>query len=33
VAVPLHRELALGTLAGILRRAGLTVEEFQELLR
>ena len=33
VAVPLHRELALGTLAGILRRAGLTVEEFRELLR
>jgi predicted RNA binding protein YcfA (HicA-like mRNA interferase family) len=33
VAVPLHRELALGTLAGILRRAGLTAEEFRELLR
>jgi predicted RNA binding protein YcfA (HicA-like mRNA interferase family) len=33
VVVPLHRELALGTLAGILRRTGLTVEEFRELLR
>ena len=33
VAVPLHRELALGTLAGILRRARLTAEEFRELLR
>lgn len=33
VAVPLHRELAVGTLAGILRRVGLTAEEFRELLR
>jgi predicted RNA binding protein YcfA (HicA-like mRNA interferase family) len=33
IAVPLHRELAIGTLAGILRRARLTVEEFRELLR
>jgi predicted RNA binding protein YcfA (HicA-like mRNA interferase family) len=33
VAVPLHRELAIGTLAGILRRTGLTTEEFGELLR
>jgi predicted RNA binding protein YcfA (HicA-like mRNA interferase family) len=32
VAVPLHRELATGTLAGILRRVGLTAEEFRELL-
>jgi predicted RNA binding protein YcfA (HicA-like mRNA interferase family) len=32
VAVPLHHELAVGTLAGILRRTGLTVEEFRELL-
>jgi predicted RNA binding protein YcfA (HicA-like mRNA interferase family) len=33
VAVPLHRELVVGTLAGILRRAGLTADEFRELLR
>ena len=33
VAVPLHRELATGTLAGIVRRTGLTVEEFSGLLR
>jgi predicted RNA binding protein YcfA (HicA-like mRNA interferase family) len=33
VAVPLHRELATGTLAGILRRIGMTAEEFTELLR
>jgi predicted RNA binding protein YcfA (HicA-like mRNA interferase family) len=33
VAVPLHRELATGTLAGILRRAGMTAEEFVALLR
>jgi predicted RNA binding protein YcfA (HicA-like mRNA interferase family) len=33
VAVPLHRELATGTLAGILRRVGMTAEEFTELLR
>ena len=26
--VPMHRELAVGTLAGILRQAGVTVEEF-----
>ncbi|HLB47776.1 MAG TPA: type II toxin-antitoxin system HicA family toxin [Anaerolineales bacterium] len=26
--VPLHDELALGTLRGILRQAGVTVEEF-----
>jgi predicted RNA binding protein YcfA (HicA-like mRNA interferase family) len=32
VAVPLHRELAIGTLAGILRRVGLTADEFRELL-
>jgi predicted RNA binding protein YcfA (HicA-like mRNA interferase family) len=32
VAVPLHRELAVGTLAGILRRVGLTADEFRELL-
>jgi predicted RNA binding protein YcfA (HicA-like mRNA interferase family) len=33
VAVPLHRELAIGTLAGILRRVGMTAEEFRALLR
>jgi predicted RNA binding protein YcfA (HicA-like mRNA interferase family) len=32
VAVPLHRELAVGTLAGILRRVGLTAEECRDLL-
>jgi predicted RNA binding protein YcfA (HicA-like mRNA interferase family) len=31
-AVPLHRELAIGTLRGILRQAKLTVEEFLEAL-
>jgi predicted RNA binding protein YcfA (HicA-like mRNA interferase family) len=30
--VPLHRELAPGTLRSILRQAGLSVEEFVELL-
>ena len=28
--VPLHRELAIGTLHGILQQAGVTVEEFVE---
>jgi len=28
--VPLHKELALGTLRGILKQAKLTVEEFME---
>jgi len=32
VIVPLHRELARGTLRSILRQAGLTVEAFVELL-
>jgi predicted RNA binding protein YcfA (HicA-like mRNA interferase family) len=32
VVVPLHRELADGTLRSILRHAGLTVEEFRALL-
>lgn len=27
-AVPLHRTLAIGTLRGILRQAGVTVEDF-----
>jgi predicted RNA binding protein YcfA (HicA-like mRNA interferase family) len=26
--VPLHRELAIGTLRGILKQAGITTEEF-----
>ena len=30
--VPLHRELAIGTLRGILRQAGVTPEEFMENL-
>jgi len=30
--VPLHRELAIGTLRGILRQAGVTPEEFMESL-
>ncbi|MBI5695886.1 MAG: type II toxin-antitoxin system HicA family toxin [Nitrospirae bacterium] len=29
-SVPLHKELAVGTLRGIIRQAGLTVEEFIE---
>ena len=30
--VPLHDELAIGTLHGILRQAGVSVEEFLEQL-
>ena len=30
--VPLHRELAIGTLRGILRQAGITWKEFMESL-
>ena len=33
VIVPDHREIAPGTLVSILRQAGLTREEFDELLR
>lgn len=29
--VPHHREVAVGTLRSILRQAGLTVDEFEEL--
>ena len=29
--VPHHREVAVGTLRSILRQAGLTVEEFEQL--
>ncbi|NLX08656.1 MAG: type II toxin-antitoxin system HicA family toxin [Chloroflexi bacterium] len=32
VTVPNHRELKTGTLRGIIRQAGLTVDEFLELL-
>ncbi len=32
LVVPLHRELKRGTLRGLIRDAGLTVEEFEELL-
>lgn len=32
LTVPKHRELAKGTLRAIIRQAGLTVEEFVELL-
>lgn len=32
LVVPLHRELRKGTLAGILRDAGLTVDELRELM-
>jgi predicted RNA binding protein YcfA (HicA-like mRNA interferase family) len=30
--VPLHKELAIGTLRGILRQAGVSVEEFIDSL-
>lgn len=30
--VPLHSELAIGTLRGIIRQAGVSVEEFLEAL-
>jgi predicted RNA binding protein YcfA (HicA-like mRNA interferase family) len=32
VIIPLHRELARGTLASTLRQAGLSVDDFIELL-
>ncbi len=32
-SVPLHRELAVGTLRGILRQAHVSPEEFMEQLR
>ena len=31
--VPLHDDLAVGTLRGVLRQAGVTAEEFQEARR
>ena len=33
VIVPMHKELASGTLRSILRQSGLTVDEFIKLLR
>jgi predicted RNA binding protein YcfA (HicA-like mRNA interferase family) len=33
ITVPNHHELAKGTLRGIIREAGLTVDEFVELLK
>jgi len=32
ITVPMHKEIAKGTLRAIIRQAGLTVEEFLELL-
>ena len=32
LTVPNHREIAKGTIRSIIRQAGLTVDEFQELL-
>ena len=32
LSVPLHKELATGTLRALIRAAGLTVEEFLDLL-
>ncbi|MYA28292.1 MAG: type II toxin-antitoxin system HicA family toxin [Nitrospira sp. SB0672_bin_25] len=32
LTVPLHRELGPGLLRSLIRKAGLTVEEFQKLL-
>jgi predicted RNA binding protein YcfA (HicA-like mRNA interferase family) len=32
LVIPLHKELKKGTLHGILKRAGLSVEDFKELL-
>ena len=31
--VPMHKELKTGTLAGVLRQAGVSVEEFIDALR
>lgn len=33
LSIPDHRELAAGTLRALVRKAGLTVEQFTELLR
>lgn len=32
LSVPQHRELSIGTIRALIRHAGLTVEEFLELL-
>ena len=32
-AVPMHQELKIGTLRGVLRQAGITVEEFVQSLQ
>mgnify|MGYP001018512277 CR=1 FL=1 len=32
LSIPNHKELAKGTLRGLIRDAGLTVEQFEELL-
>lgn len=32
ITVPMHREIAKGTLRAIIRQSGLTVEEFIELV-
>ncbi len=32
LTVPAHKEIAEGTLRAVIRQAGLTVEEFRELL-
>jgi predicted RNA binding protein YcfA (HicA-like mRNA interferase family) len=32
LSVPNHKELAKGTLRGLIRDAGLSVDEFEELL-
>ena len=33
LSIPQHRELSVGTLRTLIRHAGLTVDEFLELLR
>ena len=33
LTIPLHRELGLGLLRSLIRKAGITVEEFAELLK
>lgn len=33
LSIPNHKELAKGTLRGLIRESGLTVEEFESLLR
>ena len=33
LSVPDHRELQVGTLRALIRKAGITVDRFQELLR